>query len=70
MPPNPEAQSGARRVVPLVAGRRLPASMPFRRLDRRTLRPVIGAIPAVPVMKDLVLSRLSLELDEKNSLHL
>ena len=41
-----------------------------RRLDRRTLRPVIGAVPAVAVMKNLVLSRFSLELDEKNRLHL
>ena len=41
-----------------------------RRFDRRTLRPVIGAIPAVAVMKYLVLPRLSLELYEKNRLHL
>lgn len=44
--------------------------MALRRLDRWALRPVIGAIPAVAVVKNLVLTRLSLELDEKNRLHL
>jgi len=44
--------------------------MPLRGIDRRALRPVIGAVPAVAVMKNLVLSRLSLELDQKNRLHL
>ena len=41
-----------------------------RRFDCRTLCSVVGTIPAVAVMKDLVLPRLSLELDEKNRLHL
>jgi hypothetical protein len=40
------------------------------RLDRRTLRPVIGAVPAVAVVKDLVLTRFALELDQKNRFHL
>ena len=67
---NPEAWSGARSGVLLAYGLWLLATMLLRRLNCRALRPVIGAVPAVAVMKDLVLPRLSLELDEKNCLHL
>lgn len=31
---------------------------------------MIGAVPAVAIVKDLVLSGLSFELDEKDGLHL
>jgi hypothetical protein len=68
--PNPEAWSGARSAVPQASGLWFLASVPLCGINRRTFGSMIGAVPAVAVMKHLVLARLSFELDQKNRLHL
>ena len=54
----------------MATGLRLPASMPLSCLDRGAVLAVIGAVPAVTIMKDLVLAGFSFELDEEDRLDL
>ena len=42
--------------------------MPLRRLNRRTFRAVIGTVPPVTIVKNLVLARFSFELYEEDRL--
>lgn len=41
----------------------------LRRLDRGTPLPMVRTVPAVSIVKDLVLAGLSLELNDVNRLH-
>ena len=54
----------------MATGLRLPASMSLSCLDRGAVLAVIGAVPAVTIMKDLVLAGFSFELDEEDRLDL
>ena len=48
----------------------VPPDSRFRGLHRGALGTVVGAIPPVAVVKDLVFPRPTLELDDKNRLYL
>ena len=67
---HPEAWSGGQSAGPLASGLWPLASISLRSLDRWAFRAVISAVPAMTIVKDLVLAGFPFELNEEDRLDL